>query len=409
MTKILTALVAIEWLDPDGIVTVGSEIYGLPADYATSVHFEGETITVRNLLRSLMINSTNEAGNIVAVNTIRAKEQMESITNEEALKRFLQLMNEKAVELGATSSNFNNTYGLHSEGHFTTAVDRALISRAYMENALLRDIAATREYGGDSLEGRIMDGARVKNYSWVNHNELLLGGTNGYPYANGIKTGFHDDAGDCVTASATRDGVTLIAVVFFSEDPGRWQDSRLLFDYGFETFTHRQFQQDGELIDPMPMENTQLGAATEMEVYLNGDANAYLSEDELEEIKREIDYDPLYISDVETEDGITRLKTPIDKDMPLGTVSYTLDGEVLFSSTIHAAADAPARTMDSDMDYYIQLVKDNVFTLKGLPYWFGAVGFLVGIIGIAVALSGRKNRGERYRGSRYKPYKRGRR
>jgi hypothetical protein len=157
----------------------------------------------------------------------------------------------------------------------------------------------------------------------------------------------------------------------------------------------------------MPMENTQLGAATEMDVYVSGNAEAYLSEDELEEIKREIVYDPLYISTAE--DGVSRLMTPIDKDMPLGTVSYTLNEEVLFSSTIHAAADAPARTMDSDMDYYIQMVKDNIFTLKGLPYWFGAVGFLVGIIGIAAALSGRRNRGERYRGGRYKPYKRGRR
>ncbi len=224
MTKILTALVAAEYLNPDDIVTVGAEIYGLPADYATNIHSEGETITVRNLLRALMIASCNETGSVLAVNTVRAMEGRYDIPFNEAERRFIQLMNEKAISLGALSSNFNNTYGLHSEGHFTTAADMALIARAYMGNDLLASIAAERNYIGDSLEGRTAEGARVNNYEWENHNELLLGGTNGYQYATGIKTGFTDEAGDCLAASATRNGISLISVVFFSScgESGVW-------------------------------------------------------------------------------------------------------------------------------------------------------------------------------------------
>jgi D-alanyl-D-alanine carboxypeptidase (penicillin-binding protein 5/6) len=393
LTKILTALVALEYLDLDSVIIVGKEIHGLPADYNTAVHTEGEAITVRNLIRALIIHSGNETGCILAINTIRARENRESIPYADAERLFSMLMNEKARELGATDSRFNNPYGLHSEEHYTTAYDMALICRAYMDNETLRQIAGERGYEGDGLEGREIPGARVRAYNWQSHNQLLLGGSNAYPYATGIKTGFTDEAGECLAASASRRGIDLVAVVFFSKDPGRWQDAKMLFDYGFETYAYEAIQEKDAPLEIMQIGNPRLGDTGELAVIADEAAEYLLSRDELNRLQRVIVYD----GDRLSPDDAGALLAPIEKDTRLGTVSYSLDGDVLFTGTVRAGADVFERNMESDMDYYADQVKKNIFTLKALPYWFGAGGLLVGVIGIAVAIAGRRGGRDRWR------------
>lgn len=410
MTKILTALVAMDYLAADDVITVGAEIYGLPADYNTAIHFEGETITVRNLLRVLMIRSGNETGCILALNAVRVKENRQNIPYAEAERQFNLMMNEKARMLGAMESNFTNPYGLHDVNHYTTAYDMALISRAYMENSQLRQIAAERAYVGDSLDGHVIDGAKTQNYSFENHNELLLGGANAYAYATGVKTGFTDEAGQCVTASASKNGMELIAVVFNSPDPGRWQDARILFDYGFESYAFDTIHKRDDILTRVTIANAQLGDLGYLDALADGDASALLSKDEKERLVRNITFDTAYraqgaeVLDAEYPDI---LNAPIEQDTILGTISYVLDGVTIYEGTFRAAATAEERTFDSDVDYYVATFKANVFTIKALPYWFGGAGLLIGIIGIAVAVAGRRSRrrdrwsyGGRHRGYR---------
>jgi D-alanyl-D-alanine carboxypeptidase (penicillin-binding protein 5/6) len=409
-TKILTALIVVEYLDLDDIITVGPEIRGLPAGYNTPIHAEGETITVRNLLRALIIRSGNETGQVLAYNVIRAREGRNNITFTEAERAFSALMNEKARSLGAMESHFNNSYGFHSENHYTTAYDMALISRAYMEIPVLAQIAAEGTYIGDSLEGRVVDGANVRQYNWTNHNELLLSGPNAYPYATGIKTGFTDAAGYCFVGSATKLGFSLISVAFFSPDPpGRFQDTRVLMDYGFFNYAFRTMQHAGDFLAETVIANPRLGDDNVLTLIAGDSAIALLSLAEAERIEVVLIYDDEYLpgeeDDFETDENEERVyvKAPIEKNAVIGAVQYILDGEVLFEGSMLATTEILERTFDSDMDYYIELIKDTVFTRKGAPYWFGFAGFLFGFIGIAFGISANRKNRDRY--PRYRKYR----
>ena len=397
MTKILTSLVALDYLHPDDVIVVGPEINGIPADYVTATHTAGESITVRNLIRVLMIRSGNETGRILALNTIRSKLNRQNIPYENAERLFCDLMNERAKSLGALDTHFDNPYGFHSENHYTTAFDLALISRAYMENDTLRLIAGEAAYEGDSLEGREINGAKTRMYSFINHNQLLQPGENFYPYATGVKTGFTDEAGDCLSASATKSGIELIAVIFNSKDPGRWQDAKTLFDYGFDRYTFETIHKQGESMLQAEIANARLGGDDFVDIRAGEDAVRFLSKEELSRMKQEIHYHEDYVSDDPETMGM--LLAPIEKDAVLGTIVYKLDGQVIFEGTVYAAEDVEERTYDSDMDFRLASIRENIFSRKAFPYWFGTTGFLIGIIGMGAAISSRRrNKRDRWAG-----------
>jgi D-alanyl-D-alanine carboxypeptidase (penicillin-binding protein 5/6) len=410
MTKILTCLVVVDYLQPDDVIVVGPEIRAVAAGYNTNIHFEGESITVRNLMRALMVRSGNETGIVLAVNVVRAKEGRYNITYEEADRAFSTLMNQKARSLGAMESHFNNPYGLHSENHYTTAYDMAILSRAFMDNDELRAIASMREYHGDSLEGRIIEGALTRQYDWTSINELLPGSPNAYPYATGLKTGFTDAAGFCLSAAATKMGFSLISVVFLAEEPAiRFQDTRVLLDYGFFTYAMRPFQTGDDLLETAVIVNPRLGEGDELALLTGDSAQALLSLAQLERIRRELIYDEAYLpgtddgyDESQENGGRIRLKAPIEKNAVVGTVQYILDGIILYEGPILASAEILERNFDSDMDYYMRQFRENVFSRRGLPYWVGGFGFLAGIIGITLAVTAnrklQRNSYPRYRG-----------
>ena len=129
MTKILTALVALEHLKPEELIVAGPEVNGVPYDSSKAGHKNGETLQVENLIRGLIIPSGNETACIVASAVAKKQTGNDSISYEEAEKIFCNLMNEKAKSLGASESNFVNPHGYHNEHHYTTAYDMALIAR----------------------------------------------------------------------------------------------------------------------------------------------------------------------------------------------------------------------------------------------------------------------------------------
>ncbi|MCL2707544.1 MAG: D-alanyl-D-alanine carboxypeptidase [Defluviitaleaceae bacterium] len=385
MTKILTSLVALDYLDIDQVLTVGQEIVGLPADYATNLHVIGETITVRNLIRALIIRSGNETGCVIALNAVRVKENRQNIPYVDAERTFCELMNEKARSLGALHSNFDNTYGFHSDNHYTTAYDLSIICRAYMKNDSLRQIAGEREYVGDSLGGIAHDGAKVLQYNWANHNRLLQAGDYYYPYATGIKTGFTDQAGDCLASAAQKNGIELVAVVFNSKDPGRWQDSQMLFEYGFENFAYETIHRQGDTLEKMPVSNPRLEDDGFVELLFGEDAAHFMSKAEHARLERKVHYNEELLS----EDEPDAFVAPIEEGATLGAVTYKLDGETVFEGTLIAAHEVIAKSYDSDMDYYIATF-ERVFSKSAFPYWFGAAGFAFGVAGFTVAIAGRR-------------------
>lgn len=223
-TKIMTALVALESLPPETVVTVTPASVGVEGSSIYLV--EGEELTLSDLLYALMLESANDAAETIAVAVAGSVEA------------FAVLMNEKAAELGLTDTHFVNPHGLDHEEHYTTAKELALITRAALENPAFREICAT-ERKTIPLHGT--EGVRLL----INHNKLLQA----YDGCIGVKTGFTKKTGRCLVSAAERDGVTLIAVTL--NDPNDWRDHTDMLDYGFALYESLILCEPGSYSAPM--------------------------------------------------------------------------------------------------------------------------------------------------------------
>ena len=220
-TKILTALLGLELGDLNATVTMDTAAGNIPSDSSTIPLSVGETINFQDLLYATMIRSGNEGANLIAQ------------TVAGSISAFVDLMNLRTQELGCTNTHFANANGLHDDYHYTTARDMSKIARAAMQNETFRNIVKTYSY---SLPKSNLQRSRVligNSDNWLNPSEE---NPNYYPYAIGIKTGYHARAGYCYVGSAIKDGVELISVVLYTTKSGRWTDSKKLMEYGFSQF-----------------------------------------------------------------------------------------------------------------------------------------------------------------------------
>ncbi len=219
-TKILTGLLAIENCSMDEIVTFSSTA-------ANSVTYEdaslgtkaGEEYTVEQALYGLLLYSANEIGYGLA----------EHVSG--SLSSFTDLMNERAKELGAINSHFANASGLHDENHYTTAYDMAMIARGCYNNSTFVNIDSTTTTYTIPATNKT---AAPRN---IRHRHLMLKGREYYyEYCKGGKTGFTDQAGYTLVTFAEKNDIRLICVCFKSGANERFQDTRALFDWGFNNF-----------------------------------------------------------------------------------------------------------------------------------------------------------------------------
>lgn len=206
-TKIMTLITALEQGDPNSIVTVSSKA---AACEGSSLELSaGNKLTLHNAETGMMLVSGNDAAEAIAENVAGS------------IPAFVDKMNANAEKIGTKNTHFSNPHGLPDPvNHYTTAYDLALIASYAMENPEFIKIVSTQEY----------------NVKFLNRNPIHVANTNKllrtYPGINGIKTGFTNDAGDCLVAGAKRNGVQLIAVVL--NDDNRWTDAAKLLDYGFQ-------------------------------------------------------------------------------------------------------------------------------------------------------------------------------
>ncbi len=205
-TKIMTALVALESLPLDTPVKITTASVGVEGSSIYLV--EGEVLTLEQLLYALLLESANDAASAIAV----------AVSG--SVEAFAERMNRKAAELGLTDTHFINPHGLDAEGHYTTAYELAVITRAALENETFRTICATER---KTIPLHSTEGVRLL----LNHNKLL----DSYEGCIGVKTGFTKKTGRCLVSAAERDGVTLIAVTLGAPDD--WRDHTAMLDYGF--------------------------------------------------------------------------------------------------------------------------------------------------------------------------------
>lgn len=207
-TKILTCIIALEEgkdkLEQNAVISDramkqdGTNV-GIRPDMPLSLH---------QLLYGMMLISGNDAAVSVA----------ETVGG--SYDRFIEMMNEKAASIGASHSHFANPNGLTNPDHYTTAEDMVTIAAYAMKNPDFRDIVKRKTYPMTFRNGI------YRNVE--NRNEFL---SSHYEGANGIKTGMTDAAGECLVASAERNGKLLI--VAFYNDTNRWNDTKAWLDYGF--------------------------------------------------------------------------------------------------------------------------------------------------------------------------------
>lgn len=225
-TKIMTALLAIENLNMEDTVVVDAEAAKMTG--SKMYISEGEEISVKDLLYGLMLSSANDAAVALAKTVCPT-------TSE-----FVALMNEKAVACGTKNTHFNNTNGLPDAQHYTTAYDLAMITKAAFAHQSFRDLVATVTY---TIPATNMYEAR----ELINSNKMLwstktiydidgVPTVTKYEGANGVKTGFTNDAGSCLVESVNRDGHELIGVVLGCEPEQHYPDMIKLMNYGFQNY-----------------------------------------------------------------------------------------------------------------------------------------------------------------------------
>lgn len=217
ITKIMTALLALENLDQEEVLIASEEAVNLP-DWGSSAGIQaGERLTVRDTLYALMLPSANEAGNILA----------EAVSGTQ--KQFVSLMNQRARELGAEGTHFANAHGLPAPAHYTTARDMAMITRQAIQTAGFLDCAGASAY---TIPATNLSGERLLTHV---HRMLRQDSDYFHPDVIGGKTGYTDEAGHTLVTIARREGRTLICVVM--KDDAYYEDTRTLLEYGFTSFS----------------------------------------------------------------------------------------------------------------------------------------------------------------------------
>lgn len=223
-TKILTVLLGIMMVeDLEQTVVVSETAMNIPSDSSTMGLHAGEEIKFIDVLYGTMMLSGNDGANVIA----------ETVSG--SIPAFVDLMNRTVLMYGCENTHFVNAHGYHDDDHYTTAYDMALITRRAMQNETFRKIASTVTY---SIGKTNMQRARTI----TTKSEYMLTGSEEkpnkyyYPDATGVKTGSHSHSGYCFVGSASRDGVDLISVVFFTGRRARWADTIKLMNYGFSQY-----------------------------------------------------------------------------------------------------------------------------------------------------------------------------
>jgi serine-type D-Ala-D-Ala carboxypeptidase (penicillin-binding protein 5/6) len=223
-TKIMTAWIAIEQGKLQDRITIGDEVQLRTEGESSAGLIEGQELSLQDLLAALMLPSGNDAARTIA-RYIAEKDSGEVKSAEDSIQYFAKLMNQKAEKAGAKMTHFVNPHGLQNSKHYTTAKDMALIALQAMKNDTFRQIVNKQEFTTKSSS---------VTSTYTNRNLLLQqDGPFSFNGANGIKSGFTDEAGYCLVSSASRNGKDVLAVVLNSTQDGVWTDSQKLLQYGF--------------------------------------------------------------------------------------------------------------------------------------------------------------------------------
>ena len=294
VTKVMTLLLIMEAIDSGKIgwqdMVTASE--AAAAKGGSQVYLKvGETMSVEEMVKSIAVSSANDCACAMA----------EYIAGSEA--GFVERMNQRAQELGMENTHFVNCTGLDDDPsaaeHLTTAYDIALMSRELLLNH--PDIKRFTTIW--------MDTVRNGSFGLSNTNKLVRF----YEGTTGLKTGYTSSAGHCLSASAQRDGLELVAVVLHcASSADRFQSAKALLDYGFANYALVPVQDEAAL----PAVPVVLGAQEEVKPVISGPEQLLIAKEQKQSITRGVTLEP-------------SVQAPVSQGQRLGTLTVRAGDEVL--------------------------------------------------------------------------------
>ncbi len=306
ITKVMTLLLVMEAIDSGTLSlddTVTASVHAASMGGSDIWLKEGETMSVDDMLKATVIMSANDAAVALAEKVAGTEDD------------FVHRMNERAQQLGMTNTTFLNCNGLDEDGHLTTARDIAIMSAELIKHPKIFDYAQTW-----------IDYVRDGKTQLVNTNKLLKT----YQGITGLKTGTTGKAGSCISATAERSGLSLIAVVLGSENTAdRFSTATALLDYGFANWA---------MADPVVPEIPEIPVTNAMVSSITAQADP--AGQILIPKGREGDL----VSEVRIAES---LEAPVEKGQTVGKVVYTLDGETVCELQIRASEPAERMTFSS--------------------------------------------------------------
>ncbi|WP_242965037.1 D-alanyl-D-alanine carboxypeptidase family protein [Petroclostridium xylanilyticum] len=288
VTKVMTMLLIMEAID-NGKISFDDMVAS--SEYAASmggsqIYLEpGEQMSVHDMLKAIAVASGNDASVAMAEHIYGSEEA------------FVKAMNDKAKELGMNDTNFVNCNGLDADNHYTSAYDIALMSRELLKHPKIHDYLTIW-----------IDSLRDGKFGLANTNKLIRF----YPGANGIKTGSTGKALYCLSASAKRDGMQLIAVIMAAPNTKeRFNAATKLLDYGFANYSIVSGAKKGELVGELDVLK---GITNKVNLVAASDFNALIKKGQQGNIDKKVN-----IAD--------NLHAPVEKGQKVGEIVFSAGGE----------------------------------------------------------------------------------
>lgn len=294
-TKIMTAVIVIENCDLDDIVTASERAAQTPF---TSLNLKpGEQVRVKDLLYAMLIRSANDAAVALA----------EHVGG--TVEGFAQMMNDKAVLIGAKNTHFVTPNGLYAPGHYSTAYDLALITRYALRIPVFNDIIAAKS---------------KKIERSVNQKDLVVQSSSRfmkyYIGADGVKSGYIKQAGYCYVGSATRGGWRLVSVVLKS--PDSQADTKALMDYGFGNYRRIVLGSPDRPVAKVPI----AGGSSRLDVVPSERIHVAVKTGNADKARTEIKLDE-------------HIYAPVRKGAKVGSITAYVGGKPVATVDLEAASD----------------------------------------------------------------------
>lgn len=293
ITKVMTLLLTMEAIENNHL-SLDDEV--VISEYASSmggtqVYLEpGETQTIESLVKAVCIRSANDAA--VALG--------EAVGGSN--DAFISMMNNRAAELNMNNTNFVNASGLPAEHHYTTARDVSLMSRELLNHEKIIEYLTI--YMEDIQVGKDKDGVQTM----VNTNRLVRN----YPGTTGVKTGSTNEAGYCLSASAKKDDMHLIAVVLGAESSlNRFDDATRLLDYGFDNYSSILIDRKNNVAGALGIEK---GNKDYIDLVFERDIYALIPKNQDYEVRKELVIPDTHLAPIKSGTILGKMKIYINED-----------------------------------------------------------------------------------------------